>query len=100
MIIFFSHSLTTYGTDIESRCLAFLKSQHPNSEIINPHLIEIKESIDTSEEFERVMRLYILPIVRSCDLLAYYKDDGYSPGVDMEVAEAERLHIPVKKVEA
>jgi hypothetical protein len=95
MIVFFSHPLTTYNTQTEDKCLKYIQALYPNCEIINPSNIEITIPITTPQEFTDIMRLYILPIVRSSNLLAYYKDESFAPGVDMEIAEATRLHIPI-----
>ena len=50
-------------------------------------------------EFKEMIEDFILPIVRECNIIAYYKDDSYAPGVDMEIAEAQKLNIPVIKLE-
>lgn len=91
--IFFSHPLGTYSTEAEDKYLELLKLKYPYSKIINPKYIEITEPIITPEDFRRVMEDYILPIVKSCSILAYYKDDSYAPGVEMEIEEATRLGI-------
>ena len=88
-IIFYSHSLTTYNTNIEETCENYLRDKYPDSHVINPKYIQITEPINTPGDFDRMMKDYILPIVRSCDILAWYKDESYSPGVDMEIAEAQ-----------
>jgi hypothetical protein len=99
MRLFFSHSLTTYDTPIEDKCLSLLRSKYPDCHIINPKYVQITEPINKPQDFRRVMEDYILPIVRSCNILAWYKDDSYAPGVDMEIAEATRLGIPIIKLE-
>lgn len=97
--LFFSHSLTTYNTPIENKCLSLLRDKYPDGYIINPKYVEIIEPINNPQDFRRVMEDYILPIVRSCNILVWYKDDSYAPGVDMEIAEATRLGIPIIKLE-
>ncbi len=99
MKLFFSHPLTTYNTPAEDKCLSLLGRDYPDYHIIDPKYIEITKLIKTPEEFKEIMNDYILPIVRDCQLLVYYKDDSHSPGVDMEIAEAKRLNIPVINLE-
>jgi len=99
MVVFFSHSLTTYDTPIEVRCLRIVRQKYPNCKIVNPKYVQVPGPLDTPEDFANMMEKYILPIVRSCDVLVYYKDDSYSPGVDMEIAEASGLGIPVYRLE-
>ncbi len=99
MKLFFSHSLTTYNSSVEDNCLSLLQAKYPNHHVVNPKYIEITEPINTPEDFARIIEDYILPIVKSCNILAYYKDDSFSPGVDMEIAEAQRLAIPIVRLE-
>ena len=102
MRLFFSHSLTTYNTPIENKCLELLRGKYPDHYVINPKDILMDKSISGTtpeDQFRKEMECYFLPRVRECDILAYYKDDSYSPGVDMEIAEATRLGIPIIKLE-
>lgn len=99
--IFFSHSLTTYNTTIEDDCLAFLQKEYFDHNIVNPKYILMDKwiiPITPEEQFKREMEYYFLPRVRECNILAYYKDDSYSPGVDMEISEATKLGIPVVRI--
>lgn len=92
LAIFFSHSLTTYNTSIEDRCLDALKKRYPDYKIINPR------DISMPDDFNETMKC-ILPLVSQCDMLVWYKDGSYSPGVDMEIVEAHRFKIPAVRLE-
>lgn len=96
--LFFSHSLATYGTEVESACLGWLHEHYPGCHIINPKYIQITEDIATPADFNRMMADYILPIVRSCHTVTFYKDGSYSPGVDAEVEEAKRQGLAVVEI--
>ncbi len=90
--IFFSHSLTTYNTIAESKCLGILERDYPEYYIINP------AHQNLPDDFNQAMKC-ALPLLASCNILAYYKDNSYSPGVDMEIAEAKRLNIAIINLE-
>lgn len=91
--LFFSHSLTTYNTSTEGKCLKFLRERYPCACIVNPRDVPL----DPTWDFDTCMRR-LLPEVGKCDTLVYYKDDSYSPGVDAEIEEALRLSIPIVKL--
>ncbi len=93
-LIFFSHSLTSYYTSAESSCLEFISTFYHHYYVINPRDIPLEPTWD----FDTCMK-HILPRIEGCNILLYYKDDSHSPGVDMEIAEANRLNIPVIKLE-
>ena len=95
-IVFFSHSLTTYNTDLEVKCLTIIKKLYPRCKIINPRDYDSPTySSNSKEQFDQEMKLYWLPMVRGSNALVYFKDDSYSPGVDMEIAEANKQGIPI-----
>lgn len=94
--VFFSHSLTTYNTYLESKCLAIIKNRYPRLKVINPRDYNSPTySSNPKEQFDKEMKLYWLPMVREANALVYFKDDSYSPGVDMEIAEAIKQGIPI-----
>lgn len=93
--VFFSHSMTTYSSAVEERCLITIKKMFPKYRIINPRDVPLNAEWD----FDACMT-HLLPLVHNSKAVAWYKDDSYSPGVDIEIAEATRLGIVVVKVEA
>ena len=46
-----------------------------------------------------ISRGVVLPLARKCDVLAYYKDGSYSPGVEREVLEARRCRVAIVHLE-
>ena len=68
---------------------------YPSYRIINPKYINIAIEMVTPEDFRQMMIYYILPIARTCNVLAYYKDGSYAPVVDMEIEEALNSKFPL-----
>ena len=88
-MLFFSHSLTSYKTPQVRKCLEFLREEYPYYGVVNPECVPL-EGLSFDDCMTRVLFL-----VRLCDLLVFYRDGSYSPGVDMEIAEAKGMGIPL-----
>jgi hypothetical protein len=89
--LFFSHSLTSYGTAKEQKSLDWVRDKYPDCEIINP------VELNLPDDFDEAMAI-VLPKVKRCNILVYYKDGSYSPGVEAEIKTAIDNGITVDKV--
>jgi len=91
-VVFFSHSLTSYSSPEERECVFYLRDKYRGCELLDPSRLRLPD------DFDKAMKV-VLPLVRKCDVLAYYKDGSYSPGVDCEVLEAHKHGVVVVHLE-
>jgi hypothetical protein len=89
--LFFSHSLTSYNTIGELKSLGWIREKYPDYEVVNPRELKLPD------DFNKAMAI-VLPMVKICNILVYYKDGSYSPGVDIEIQTAIETGITVDKI--
>lgn len=98
MKIYYAHCLQIYGTPQEERDVSLLELL--GFEVYNPNNEDIQQLVQRWKGMDPdydVMRKIFLPLVETCDALAYRGvPDGRLPGgVWMEATHADKLNIPI-----
>lgn len=87
--IYFAHPKSTYGTDLEEKCIDLIKSNFKECEIINP--ADYQEDFKNFKLKNKDYMVYFKNLISSCDLLVLlpFKDGKVGFGI---IYEIEHIH--------